>query len=476
MTKYLPLLVLATVALVAVNVSASDVVTLTESNFDSFLKDKPLALVEFYAPWCGHCKRLEPEYEKAAAQIKKSGEDVVLAKVDATEEPSLASKFGVSGYPTLKIFRNGQESAKYEGPREANGIAKYMLKQAGPSSKLLESKDAVDAFLSTDTHVVVGFFDSDSKLKKEFLKFADANRDFFRMAHVTDASLFGDAQADSVSVFQPKKLKNKVEAAVSTFEGKPTASALKEFVLNSIFGKVAIMNDDTKQFLMQRKPLLVAYFDMNLALDPSRVKYVRNRIMKVAGQVDTDLTMAIASKADNAQDMQTFGLTNEVAVAVFGADGKKYRMEEEWNMDTFKTFLQQYDAGELEAYIKSEPVPDNTDAAVEIAVGKNFEEVAFRDDKDVFIEFYAPWCGHCKKLAPVWDELGEKMANQPVVIAKIDATANDFSPAFGVRGYPSLFWVPAGSKTPQKYEGGRELDDFVKYIKKNAKNLNHDEL
>ena len=67
-------------------------------------------------------------------------------------------------------------------------------------------------------------------------------------------------------------------------------------------------------------------------------------------------------------------------------------------------------------------------------MAKNFDELVTNTDKDVLIEFYAPWCGHCKSLAPKYDELGEKMAGEAVEIVKMDATANDVPSDFDVKG------------------------------------------
>ena len=85
----------------------ADVHTLTKANFSSFVNSHPYVLVEFYAPWCGHCKELAPAWAEAAGRLKSK---VALAKVDATEEEDLSEKFDVSGYPTIKLFRNGASS------------------------------------------------------------------------------------------------------------------------------------------------------------------------------------------------------------------------------------------------------------------------------------------------------------------------------------------------------------------------------
>ncbi len=60
------------------------------------------------------------------------------------------------------------------------------------------------------------------------------------------------------------------------------------------------------------------------------------------------------------------------------------------------------------------------------------------------------------------------MAGEEVEIVKMDATANDVPPGYDVRGFPTLFWIPKDTKKPVSYQGGRELDDFIKYIAEKA--------
>ncbi len=103
--------------------------------------------------------------------------------------------------------------------------------------------------------------------------------------------------------------------------------------------------------------------------------------------------------------------------------------------------------GTLTPFVKSEPIPETNDGPVKVIVGHTFKDIVYDNTKvsflslsslfplidlpllqDVLVEFYAPWCGHCKRLVPVYDSLGEHFKEKPtVVIAKVDATANDVS-------------------------------------------------
>jgi len=117
-------------------------------------------------------------------------------------------------------------------------------------------------------------------------------------------------------------------------------------------------------------------------------------------------------------------------------------------------------------YKKAKAAP----SAVVDLTNKNFDEIVMDPSKSVLVEFYAPWCGHCKHLAPVYDKLGAAYANEKeVVIAKIDAdnAANkELASKYGVSGFPTLKFFPKGSKskTPVDYSSGRDIDSFVTFL------------
>jgi protein disulfide isomerase len=123
---------------------ADDVLTLTGETFDATVQATPNMLIQFYAPWCGHCKRLAPDFEKAASILKGR---VVLAKVDATVETALAQTYKVDGYPTLYFFRKGVPE-EYSGGRQSDGIVQWVETQLGPALIKLASEKELSTALS----------------------------------------------------------------------------------------------------------------------------------------------------------------------------------------------------------------------------------------------------------------------------------------------------------------------------------------
>jgi protein disulfide-isomerase A6 len=105
-------------------------------------------------------------------------------------------------------------------------------------------------------------------------------------------------------------------------------------------------------------------------------------------------------------------------------------------------------------------------SAVLDLVPKNFDEVVLKSGKPTLVEFFAPWCGHCKNLAPVYEELATVFASEKgVQIAKVDADAEkSLGKRFGVQGFPTLKWFDGKSETPEDYKGGRDLESLSKFV------------
>jgi protein disulfide-isomerase A6 len=219
---------------------------LTPDNFDSVVGQGQGVFVEFFAPWCGHCKSLAPEYEIAATAFKKFDSQAIIASVDADAHRSLGTRFEVKGFPTLKWFPAGSLTPEaYSGGRTAADIVSYVNSKAGTNARIAAVKSSV---------------------------------------------------------------------------------------------------------------------------------------------VDLD--------------------------------------------------------------------------------DKNFEDVVMDSEKDVLVEFYAPWCGHCKSLAPVWEKVATSFAGESnVVVAKIDADKwKEIGGRYKVTGFPTIKFFPRGNKAGEAYEGGRDGQALVDFL------------
>ncbi|CAD6187962.1 unnamed protein product [Caenorhabditis auriculariae] len=463
---------------------AEEVVTLTTENFDEFITNNELVLVEFYAPWCGHCKKLAPEYEKAAQRLKAQGSKIRLGKVDATVEKKLGEQYGVSGYPTMKLIRHGRRF-EYKGPREAAGIVKYMLEQSKPAARKLESAKDVERFMDKTDVTIIGFFASDDSTAFEaYSDSAEMLREEFKtMGYTTNSAVFKkyDAKPNDVIIFYPSLFQSKFEPKSRTFnKAGATAEDLLTFFREHsapLVGKMTKANSATRY---TKFPLVVVYYNADFSLQYREgSEFWRQKVLAVAQKYQKDkYRFAVADEEEFSKELEEIGLGDsglEHNIVVFGYDGKKYPMNpEEFDGDldeNLEEFMKKISSGKAKAYVKSAPLPRDDKGPVKTLVGSNFDKIVNDESKDVLVEFYAPWCGHCKSFEPKYKDLAAalKKTEPNLVLAKMDATANDAPAQFAVEGFPTIYFAPSGNKgEPMKYNGNRDLDHLKDFLKKHA--------
>eukprot|EP01129_Flabellula_baltica_P003867 TRINITY_DN135_c1_g1_i1.p1 TRINITY_DN135_c1_g1~~TRINITY_DN135_c1_g1_i1.p1 ORF type:complete len:465 (-),score=146.67 TRINITY_DN135_c1_g1_i1:50-1444(-) len=439
------------------SVYADDAVIVgTTDNFDSLITDNEFVLVEFYAPWCGHCKNLEPEYKKAAATLEETGSGIKLVKVDATVETELAQKFEVKGYPTLLFFRSG-EHIPYEGDRTAAGIVSWVTKKSGPPSVVLADAEAVAQFVQTRP-AVVGTFPEGS----------DALEVFVSVAKVEDDFRFGNVVGEQVSVTLYTS-----DEGDKVYEGEMEKDALKAWLKAEGYPVLQELDQNVWQrATIAQSSIFVAFIDTTHEASMETVG-------AVAKEFKGKITATYMDAEQNAQLAERWGASGKAfpTAVIISYENEEPALitwdednEADFSVEALTAFVKAGLAGEYSSYKKSEAEPETNDEPVYVLVGKTLEAVTSDATKDVFVEFYAPWCGHCKKLAPIYDELGAKFAGvDSVVIAKIDATANYVPEELGIRGFPTLYFFPAGENAqPIQYQGARELEDMAAFIQENA--------
>lgn len=141
----------------------------TPKTFDAEIDpSKRHVLVELYAPWCGHCKALAPEFERFGKAFENVA-DVVVAQIDADKHRKLGKKFGVEGFPTMKFIPKGKtlKDAVDVNERSAEGLIKFLNEKTGlrvkeekPESKVVELDPESFESIALDekTATLVGFF------------------------------------------------------------------------------------------------------------------------------------------------------------------------------------------------------------------------------------------------------------------------------------------------------------------------------
>jgi len=441
------------------------VLVLTVDNFQEAIDGNEFMLVEFYAPWCGHCKALAPEYAKAAGILAERDSPIKLGKLDATEEGAVAEKFEVRGYPTLKFFKNGKPM-EYGGGRTADTIVSWLEKKTGPAAKTLASVDAAKAYAEGKSVAIIGFFkDETTDAAKGFLA-AAGMMDDFEFGITGDDAVFAEYGVEGETVLL---LKDFDDGKAVLSEGI-TEESVTAFISSESLPLVVDFNHETAQkiFSGEIKSHLLVFSSAKADNHADTLALLKEVATENKGKM---LFVTInTDEEDHKRILEFFAIKDEelptFRAIKLGEDMAKFKPENDAiEPANVKSFVAEFLEGKLKQHLMSDDIPEDWDKeGVKVLVGKNFHDVAMNAEKDVLVEFYAPWCGHCKQLTPIWDSLGEKYKDHAsIVIAKMDSTTNELDEV-KVQGFPTIKLFKKGTNEIVDYNGDRTEEGFTKFL------------
>ncbi|XP_023167667.1 thioredoxin domain-containing protein 5 homolog [Drosophila hydei] len=354
--------------------------------------------VKFFAPWCGHCKRLHPLWEQLAEIMNIDEPKVTIAKVDCTKHQTLCADHQVTGYPTLRLFKLGEtESVKFKGTRDLPAITDFINQELNtPAEEDLNEQQLQEG---SDKNPNLG-------------KVVDLTEDTFAK-HVSSGNHF-------VKFFAPWC--SHCQRLAPTWEELATA-LIKE-------PDATISKIDCTQYRSICQDFEVKGYPTLLWIEDGK------KIEKYAGARDLATLKTYVEKMIGAPSTGNNDLDDAAKEAQ--DEAKKQTVQQLNGIEEFEKAIA---------------------------------------DGITFVKFYAPWCGHCQKLQPTWEQLATETltSEADIVIAKVDCTSPENKQICidqQVEGYPTLFLYKNG-KRQNEYEGSRSLPELQSYVKKF---IGHDEL
>ncbi|KAJ2903006.1 protein disulfide-isomerase precursor, partial [Coemansia aciculifera] len=368
----------------------------------------------------------------------------------------------IHGYPTLKVFKNGSFYT-YNGTRQESSMVAYMRKHNSPPVTKMTTPADFGPFVKSEHVVVMGFFDSDSSALRVLEDVANDFRDEYVFGYTADK-----ATAKKLGLTQPSLVVYKdFDERWDAFKGTFAADNIRKFIKTRSIPLLGELSPQTfRTYVKAGLPIGTVFYngkesrkELEAALMPVAKEF---REVVSFAMVDSSLYMQHALQLSLKAQWPAFAIQDASAKTKYPFDQSKSVTAGE-----IRKFVQAFANGSLEPDYKSEPIPKDNSGNVFELVAKQFAQVAFDKSKDVLIEFYSPHCIYCRRIEPVYDELGKSLKhNDGLVIARMNGAVNDIpsnDPALSIPGYPTIVMIRAGDNKVVEYEGDRSLESFVEF-------------
>eukprot|EP00939_MAST-03C_sp_MAST-3C-sp1_P003763 g3763.t1 len=483
---------LASFYFLAVAVAGEPTSALTSDNFDISLLSHKYVLVVFYAPWCTHCKKFMPEFERVAKVTPKS-RDVLFGKVDIVKETAIAKRYKVKGFPTLKWFIDGHDQTPktHDIPREKKELIKWLRKVAVPFMKMLSDQEMVDRFKFEVRHSVGSFrqIEADSFYKKDLipivafanLKGAPLNN-AFESACRNFASFVSCAVATFPFVADDEDVRESY--SIVMYRSDDSLTINDELVVYE--GRLDSYSDIEAWVRVQSLPLIL---DFSLEVQNKIYESGIARHLLVFGEKGSDAELVARELARQYRGTVLFVLVPPSASRILSffrivpGDYPSIRMidtsrgkirkfifdEDRIDGDSLNRFIEGVLSETIGAEYRSLAIPkENTNVPVVEVVGASFDSIVLDPDKSAVVFFYTPYCGHCKLIENMWRDVANVFQNEgDIVVAQMNGAANEHEAAEFITSYPTIaFWGMSNETRAQAvFSGPRRKDILISFVR-----------
>ncbi|TXG69050.1 hypothetical protein EZV62_003985 [Acer yangbiense] len=457
------------------------VLELNSDNVKRVIDGAEFVLVLGYAPWCPRSAELMPKFAEAATLLKELKSPLLMAKLDADRHTKAASMLDIKGFPTLLLFVNGT-SQPYTGGFSTEEIVIWARKKTGVPVIRISSVNEAEGFLKKYHTFVLGAFDKfEGPDYIEFVKSAASNNEI-QFVETSNTEVAKVLFPDIKTAKQFLGIVKSEPERYTEYEGKFEMGKILQFLDYNKFALITKLTDmNSVRVYSSPIKLQVIVFakddEFKSLLEP-----LQNVARKFKGKmmfIYIDITDENIAKPY----LTLFGLEDSEKTAVTAFDIKissKFLLESDLTPSNIEDFCSRFLHGTLSPYFKSQPIPDNTNASVQIVVGKTFDDLVLNSPENVFLEVHTPWCINCETTSKQVEKLAKHFKGlDNLVFARLDASANEH-PKLQIDDYPTLLFYPADNKAnPIKLSaksGGKDLAVFINKQLKGKDQVRKDEL
>ena len=442
----------------------NNIFILTNKTFDEFISKFENILIVFYAPWCGHCKKLQPELEKAASIL--SLENIFCAKVDATVEKNLSKKYEIRGFPTLKFFKN-KIPIDYKGIRNEKEIINFARKASSPTTNLNSIEEVEN--IKNNNEVCIIYFGKNNEDLKIFKNIALKTENFF-FGIVENEKIAKYFKANERSVVLFKKFDEKRNDFENINE-----KDLIDFIEKNSVKRIKFFDDETtSSIFIQNKPAIVYFGEKGEKWEKDEkileiiAKKVQNKLITVMTEINEGMGKRVAERVGvKANDLPCIRLVENKI------DTIKYVMDGNIEESNILNFIEKWENHLLKKYLKSQEEPKYNDGILFILVGKTYKKEVIDNDKDVMVFFYSSSSNESSHLLLIFEKVATiiKNKNHNIIFAKIDGSENEVDSVI-IYGFPTIKFYPGNRKnrSPLEYRGDKNSNSIIKFIQRYAYN------